>query len=88
MRDKAGFEKMIEPGTKIKIPAGIQFFSVSSGGRLEDYRPTKQEKTVVFKYVTGPEICFKSGYAKVSDLIAAGIIGESDGELFVVEENE
>ncbi len=79
---------MIKPGTKIKIPAGIQFFSVSSGGRLEDYRPTKQGKAVVFKYVTGPEICFESGYAKVKDLIAAGIIKEADGELFVIEEND
>ncbi len=76
----------IEPGTKIKIPAGIQFFTISSGGRLKDYSPTKQEKTVVFKYVTGPEMCFKSGYARIKDLIAAGIIREKNGELFVEEE--
>ncbi|HUT43582.1 MAG TPA: hypothetical protein VMW95_04525 [Desulfobacterales bacterium] len=77
---------MIEPGTKIKIPAGIQFFTIGKQGMISDYTPLKSAKTVTYIDHNDIEMTVNSGYIVIDDLVNAGAIRrDGNGELFVNE---
>ena len=76
---------MIKPGTRIKIPAGVPFLKYKrSSTMLDEWKPLRTPRHFIFRYISGAEICFAGGYAKTADLIAAGVLREENGELFVV----
>lgn len=77
---------MIDQGTKIRIPAGIPFFTIGKRGMIRDYTPLKSVKTVTYIDHNDIEIAVNSGYIVIDDLVNAGVIRrDGKGELFVIE---
>jgi len=76
---------MITPGTEIRIPAGIPFLKTKNDEVIGDWKPVDRTKVLIFKYIAGPEMYFNSGYTKLADLVAAGVLKIENGELFVIE---
>lgn len=80
---------MIKKGTPIMLPAGVPFLRIPNTGVPGDFEPNRATRRVICDHYDHVELWFKSGCARIEDLLKAGVVSRDEkGELYILPQKK